>query len=250
MIETDASLVDYIDVAEWRTALQKARIEHEAAIRDLTERINAEHEELARIESDEQLLAQAARHFAARTPRPTTNFSLAGNSLREILIINFADDHGLILGRQSSASLHALGYFTSRRSADGAVYTALGKAPFVRLDRGTYLILTDSSEWARLRLSIGNHATSTSVPYSEPIPLEKSLWARQLEAVVSEAQKHDGLIRAGDAAKTLRRSRLYRNPNTIGLAANGILQRKKLFVKVERGLYMLLKEPETSRSLL
>ena len=79
--------------------------------------------------------------------RPLKRSPLQGDNLRETLIIHFANLDGLIIGKHTTRALVDIGYFSTRRAADGAVYTTLGKSPFQKFDRGIYIIPTDSPEW-------------------------------------------------------------------------------------------------------
>lgn len=154
--------VEYVDVDRWLKALRDSRLHYEAEAKKLDERLDSmiiekeriEHE-LERISSEEELIAQTTRAYEERLEKPSKRPSLLGDNLREIMIIHFTESDGLIIGRNVSRALVDIGYFPDRKSADGAVYTVLGRPPFQKLDRGIYLIPRNSPEWNRLRRSNG-----------------------------------------------------------------------------------------------
>lgn len=150
--------IEYVDVDRWRKAIRDSRLHYEAEAKKLNERIesislqleNIERE-LEHIRVEEELMSQTIRAYEERMEQPSRRSTLQGNNLRETLIIHFTNSGGVIIGKEASKTLVELGYFTNRDSADGAVYTTLGKPPFQKLDRGIYFIPTDSSEWKRLK---------------------------------------------------------------------------------------------------
>lgn len=149
---------EYVDIDRWRKAMRHSRLYYEAEAKKLNERVESmsnelEHiaRELGRIKVEEELMSQTIRAYEERLEQPSKRPSLLGDNLREIIIINFAESDGLILGKKVSETLVDIRYFPNRNSADGAVYTALGRMPFRKLDKGVYLIPTNSPEWKRLR---------------------------------------------------------------------------------------------------
>ena len=154
---------EYVDVDRWLKALRDSRLHYEAEAKKLDERLASiinekEHieREIQNIRVEEELIAQTTRAYEERLEKPSTRPSLLGNTLREIIIIHFAESDGLIMGKNVSVALVDIGYFPDRRSSDGAVYTVLGRPPFQKLDRGVYLIPANSPEWKHLRGTNGN----------------------------------------------------------------------------------------------
>ena len=149
---------EYVDIDRWRKAMRNSRLHYEAEAKKLNERIESIsveleslERELERIKVEEELMSQTIRAYEERMEQSPKRSTLQGNNLRETLIIHFANSSGVIIGKEASKALVELGYFSDRNSADGAVYTALGKSPFQKLDKGIYFIPTDSPEWKRLR---------------------------------------------------------------------------------------------------
>ena len=150
--------IEYVDVDRWRKSIRDSRLHYEAEAKRLDERLGSiivEKErierELERIRVEEELMSQTIRAYEERIEQSPKRSTLQGNNLRETLIIHFANSNGVIIGKEASKTLVELGYFSDRNSADGAVYTALGKSPFQKFDKGIYIIPTDSSEWKRLK---------------------------------------------------------------------------------------------------
>lgn len=155
--------IEYVDVDRWVKALRDSRLHYEAEAKKLEERLDSIVVEKERIERElesiiveEELIAQTTRAYEERLERPSKRPSLLGDTLQEIIIIHFAESDGLIMGKNVSATLAGIGYFPDRKSSDGAVYTVLGRRPFQKLDKGVYLIPTNSPEWNRLRGKNGN----------------------------------------------------------------------------------------------
>ncbi len=153
-----AEPTEYVDVDRWRKAIRDSKLFYEAEANKLEERIDsliAEQEhikrEQERIRVEEELMSQTIRAYEERMEQPSKRSVLQGNNLRETLIIHFASPNGKIVGKEATKSLVELGYFSNRNSADGAVYTALGKSPFHRLDKGIYSVSINSPEWKRLK---------------------------------------------------------------------------------------------------
>lgn len=154
----NTKLTEYVDVDRWLKAVRDSRLHYEVEAKKLDERLGSiiiekeriEHE-LERIRSEEELIAKMTRAYEERLAQPSKRPSLLGGNLREIIIIHFAESDGLIIGRNVSEALVDIGYFPDRKSADGGIYTILGRPPFQKLDRGVYLIPKNSPEWNRLR---------------------------------------------------------------------------------------------------
>jgi hypothetical protein len=213
MTEPHVDQLEMLPIAEWRRAVREALITNEADRRELTERLAALTEERERLLEEEQLITHAVRAYNARLHAPSTRSPIAGDTLREVLIINFANSEGVIIGNDAVAALCDIGYFSNRRTADGATYTVLSKPPFEKIDRGIYRIPTDSPEWIYLRGANGHTSTPDSPkdgrhdeqvtvqnPQEEnPKPLRKA----RIDAVVSEAVKLGGFISASQAVHAL-----------------------------------------------
>lgn len=162
--------IEYVDIDRWRKAMRDSRLYYEAEAKKLNERLESmsnelEHiaRELERIKIEEELMSQTIRAYEERLEQPSKRPSLLGDNLREIIIINFAESDGLILGKNVSETLVDIRYFPNRNSADGAVYTALGRMPFRKLDKGVYLIPTNSPEWKHLRGMNGNKLNAHAI---------------------------------------------------------------------------------------
>lgn len=149
---------EYVDIDRWRKAIRDSRLHDEAEVQKLKGRIESMAVELELLERklehyrvEEELMSQTICAYEERMRQPSKRSPLQGDNLREILIIHFADPGGIIIGKEVSRTLVDIGYFSNRNSADGAIYTALGKSPFQKLDKGIYVIPTDSPEWNRLK---------------------------------------------------------------------------------------------------
>ncbi len=150
--------IEYVDIDRWRKAIRNSRLHYEAEAKKLNGRVESisielesVERELERIRAEEELISQTTRAYEERMEQPSKRSTLQGNNLRETLIIHFASLSGVIIGKEASKALVELRYFSDRNSADGAVYTALGKSPFQKLDKGIYIIPTGSPVWKRLR---------------------------------------------------------------------------------------------------
>ena len=150
--------IEYVDIDRWRTAIRNSRLHDEAEVQKLKGRIESMSLELELLERkldnyrvEEELMSRTILAYEERMEQPSKRSTFQGNNLRETLIIHFVNSSGVIIGKQASKALVELGYFSDRNSADGAVYTALGKSPFQKFDKGIYIIPTDSPEWKRLR---------------------------------------------------------------------------------------------------
>ena len=135
--------IEYVDIDRWRKSIRDSRLHYEAEAKKLDERLGSiiiEKEDieraLERIKVEEELMSQTIRAYEERIEKPSKRSTLQGNNLRETLIIHFAHPNGKIIGKEASKALVELGYFSDRNSADGAVYTALGKSPFRKIDKG------------------------------------------------------------------------------------------------------------------
>ena len=159
--------VDYIEVAAWRKAVREALVHSETERQNLLERIEAVDQEVDRLQREQGLIEEVASTYLARLQAPTKRSPLAGTSLKETILINFARPDGIVIGKDAAETLLSIGYFSERRSADGAVYTVLSKPPFVRVDRGIYRVPKDSPDWLRLhgqlRLTNGHQPPTTTV---------------------------------------------------------------------------------------
>ena len=143
--------------------MRDSRLHYEAEAKELNDRIESIsteleliERELERIRVEEELMSQTIRAYGERMEQPSKRSTFQGKNLCETLIIHFANPSGVIIGKEASKTLVDFRYFSNRDSADGAVYTALGKSPFQKLDKGVYLIPTDSAEWKRLKGTNGN----------------------------------------------------------------------------------------------
>ena len=243
--------IPYIDLfVEWRKRFREARIRLDARRRELDEELAVLSAEESRLEAEENLIVQAETIYTARMENGIHDTRIAGGNLREVLIINFASPVGVIRGREASAALIDIGYFSNRQSADGAVYNILSKPPFAKFAKGVYIISTKSSEWLRLRGP--SDGTFDEVPGTDeatnnpqapqngsPRGRGESIYAKQIDAIVRLAESHDGSVRSGQAASTLKIQGLFTNPKWIGFNAMKVLQKSKRFVKVDRGVYHL-----------
>jgi len=161
--------IEYVDIDRWRTAIRNSRLHDEAEVQKLKGRIESMSLELELLERkldnyrvEEELMSRTILAYEERMEQPSKRSTFQGNNLRETLIIHFANPSGLIIGKEASQTLVEFGYFSNRNSADGAVYTTLGKHPFQRLDKGVYLIPADSPEWKRLKGDINGKILDTS----------------------------------------------------------------------------------------
>ena len=162
--------IEYVDIDRWRKSIRNSRLHYEAEgkkLNECIESISVEMEsierELERIRVEEELMSQTIRAYEERIEQSPKRSTLQGNNLRETLIIHFASPSGVIIGKEASKALVELRYFSDRNSADGAVYTALGKSPFQKFDKGIYIIPTDSPEWKRLRGTNGNKLDARAI---------------------------------------------------------------------------------------
>jgi len=227
--------IDNSPFADWRKAVREAIMRNEVETRKAEEHLAELKSELERLRNEEELIAQAKRARDARLEAPKKRFPLMGNSLREILIIHFADSDGIIIGKQASETLVDIKYFPNRGAADGAIYTILSKSPFVKIDKGIYLVPSDSADWRSLRQGNGHRP---KVIETEDMSV-RSIRQAQAEAIVIEAKKSNGYMRSNQAVKTLERTNLITNPNTVGWDAHHVLTESGKFIKVSRGLYQL-----------
>lgn len=184
---------EYLDVDRWRKAILDSRLHYEAEAKKLNERIESTsielegiERELERIRAEEELMSQTIRTYEERIEQSPKRSALQGNNLRETLIIHFTSPSGVIVGREASKTLVEIGYFTDRNSADGAVYTALGKSPFQKLDKGIYLIPTDSPEWERLRGTNGKILVPRAVVQIGHKEQHKTKLMDKVESILAE----------------------------------------------------------------
>lgn len=146
-----------ITFEQWETALERTLREVEADTRAAEERFGELQARLTdlkeeRAQLERAVLAAKATVRNADTPRSRVR----GDTLREVLIINHADEDGVVRGAGASSHLHKIEYFPNRRAADSAVYTTLRKPPFLKIEKGVYRIPKESPEWRRLREANGN----------------------------------------------------------------------------------------------
>lgn len=216
--------IDIIQLSEWRQKVREGLLEAKAEMSVIDERYKFVSAEYDRLIGEQELIEQAGRAYNARIQQPSKRTPVAGGNLREVIIINYAHENGLVVGKDVSTGLFEEGYFTDRRTADGAVYTVLNRSPFVKNQRGIYVIPTESPDWIRLRGTNGH----------------KSLWRKQLDAVMAETVINHGHIRSGEVTNLLKRLGLYSNPKSIGLAANSVLKhlvKQRKLHRAERGHY-------------
>jgi len=185
--------IEYVDVDRWRKAIRDSRLHYEAEAKKLNERIESISIELEgieraleRIRVEEELMSQTIRAYEERMEQPSKRSSLQGNSLRETLIIHFAGPNGKIIGKEASKTLVELGYFSDRNSADGAVYTALGKSPFRKLDKGIYFIPADSPEWKRLKGTNGRILDARAIAQLGYKEQHKTKLMDKVESILAE----------------------------------------------------------------
>ena len=159
---------------QWKIALEVTFRAVEADTREAEERLRELQAQLAALQEERALLERAALAVKSRLRHVDTPRSrVPGNTMWEVLILNFADEEGIIRGAVAASRLHEIGYFANRRSADGAVYTNLRKPPFVKVEKGVYRIPTDSPEWIRLRESNG-HQPQMPLATAKPKKFVKS----------------------------------------------------------------------------
>lgn len=238
-----------IDVVEWRKRLRETIMSIDAQIREIQQQLQSLVAEQERMVQEEIVMDQAVTAYSARMRSGTDVVPIAGNSLREVLIINFATSDGIITGRDATLALLDIGYFSSRSTADGAIYSTLAKHPFTKVDKGIYRISTDSLDWMRLRGTNGHRDIETLVENALPeldvdtdtsAPGDRTVtFEEQVDAVVAVARQQNGQMRPGVATRILKERGLFNNPNAIGLAVLRVLQKSKKFIKIERGLYQL-----------
>ncbi|TRZ92773.1 MAG: hypothetical protein D4R82_06425 [Dehalococcoidia bacterium] len=193
MNEHKTEQIEYVDVDRWRKAIRDSRLHYEAEAKKLNERVESISTELELIERElehirveEELISQTTRAYEERTEQPSRRSPLQGNNLRETLIIHFANSDGLIIGKETSRALTEIGYFSDRNSADGAVYTALGKSPFQKLDKGIYFIPTDSPEWKRLRGTNGKILDARAIAQLGLKEQHKTKLMDKVESILAE----------------------------------------------------------------
>lgn len=240
--------IDYLPIDEWRKAVREAIMRNESERRTAEEHLATLAAEYERLRDEEELITQAIRAYMARLEAPSKRLQLGGSSLREILIIHFADSDGTIIGREASKALVDIGYFSDRGRADGAIYTILSKHPFVKRFKGIYFVPTNSSDWRSLRQGNGyrpngdvkEDINSDRTPQYQSASVQ-SIRRAQVEAIVSEAKRRNGYMRSNQAKELLQQTKLITNPKTVGWDAHHVLTESGKFVKVERGLYLLAK---------
>lgn len=163
---------DELRIRELRQNLREARAAIEVQRKDAQERLSDIETCFANVQQQENMLDQLTRAYEARQAVPSTRASVPGGNLREVLIINFTDSSGLIIGLEAISKLVEVEYFANREQADGAVYTVLGKPPFVWIHKGVYQVPVDSDEWIRLRGSNGHQVSpELSPPLTEQSPV-------------------------------------------------------------------------------
>ena len=183
---TDAS--GYLDIDEWRKAIQNSRLHYEAELKKSEEQmqtIELERDsfrtELDRINAEEKLMLQTIHAYEDRMEQNSKRSPLQGRSLRETLIIHFTDPNGVIIGRNASKALVEIGYFNYRHSADSAIYSALAKQPFQKIEKGVYRIPTNSTLWTSLR-----QAQDTNIMILETKDSSKSLLLDKVKIIRNE----------------------------------------------------------------
>ena len=213
--------------ADWRKDVRDARLNYETEAKKLDERLNSIMEELNRLRDEEALIEQAIRAYKARRQQPSKRSPLQGNSLRETLIIHFFDTNGVIKGIEASKALVDIGYFPDRSSADSAIYTALAKPLFKKLDKGVYAIPTDSPEWKRLR---GTNGKSNDFPgrvQSNQKQHQKSELMDRVEHILAEHPDWD----VNQVRKELQRQHWDFKGKHPNLVVSGVFMRIKQYQK-------------------
>ena len=234
-MSTQTDQLDHIPYGEWKRKSREAKLRLEAEHRHLAERLQAVDEQLGALEEEEQEVSQAMRRIVARLNAPSDQKPLPGSNLREVLIINFADADGKIVGEPTVDALVDLEYFSDRRTAFASVYTVLAKPPFEKIDRGMYRVPTNSSEWQRLRPSNGSRRQTNKHVLSHG-----KRRAEQEILAVSLAQERDGRLRYSDVNRLVEaHPELIADPRHVGFDVRHILRRTGPFERVERGLYRL-----------
>ncbi len=147
-----------IDLADWRRRLMAEIATTNGAINQLTQRhddieiqLKGESAYLAELQAEIEIMEQAGESYKGRLLLKKRRGSLSGNCLWETLIIHFASDEGLIIGRDAVATLLEVGYFTNKRQAEASVYTNLRKPIFTKVRPGVYQVGTETEDWGRLR---------------------------------------------------------------------------------------------------
>ncbi len=221
--------IEYVDIDRWRKSIRDSRLHYEAEAKKLDERLGSiivEKErierELERIRVEEELMSQTIRAYEERIEKPSKRSTLQGNNLRETLIIHFASPSGVIIGKEASKTLVELGYFSDRNPADGAVYTALGKSPFQKFDKGIYIIPTNSPEWNRLRGRNGNKLDARSI--AQLGIKEKPKLGVKVNSMLAEHPKWD----IKHVTKELQRQRWdFGGKNPISAVSAAFMRRRK-----------------------
>ena len=234
MTENHINLDQYEDVTlgHLRRAARDARIHAEAAHRVATERYEETMDEVTEAQQYERMIDEVIRRHAASQNGAPARVKIAGGNLREVLIINFADQHGTIQGIEATSGLMDLGYYANRETADGAVYTTLGKSPFQKVQKGVYRIATNHPDWVRLRKK------NAQQPLRRLPPSQQA----ELDVVADVARKQDGHIRFSQAKKALADSGLFKNEWGVNFAVSRVLSHSGRFQRIERGLYRLVEE--------
>ncbi len=151
-------MTQVIDLPEWRKRLLAEMATTNGAISQLTRRhddiemqLKGEVAYLAELRAEEKIMEQAGECYKGRLLLRKRRSSLSGTSLWETLIIHFASDEGLIIGKDAVITLIEVGYFANKRLAEASVYTSLRKLIFTKVRPGVYQVCTKADDWKRLR---------------------------------------------------------------------------------------------------
>ena len=257
-----------IDLDIWREKIREGKIRTQSELHALIERTEEVKDELARFEHEESLIEQAVVVYQARiTPERSPAGLMLEGTLKEILISNFADSEGTVIGSDAASRLTKAGYFKTRRLADGAVYTVLNRDPFFKVEAGIYRVEPDSDEWHKLRgydwrqqtlAIIGSPSNGNGDPSklverdsdSGVVPCEtdssnvdfSQMSKRQGEiyVVVERAKRQGGKIRFSEAKEELlNHPGLSTKANQLGFIMRAVLHSSGRFKRISRGLYKL-----------
>ena len=221
---------DDLTLGEIKRAARDARLKAESEHRSATERFEATLDALADAQHYEASVADIIHGLASMQNGGPARTRIAGDNLKEVLIINFADSDGFIKGIDATTGLVENGYYSNRETADGAVYTTLGKEPFEKVVRGVYRISTVHVDWIRLRESNGHR------PPRQLAPSEQS----EFNIVANVARKQGGQIRYSQTKSVLAESGHFSSESSVNFALRRVLIHSERFQKVERGLYRLI----------
>ena len=183
MTQNNSAKIEHLTLAQVREVLREGHAKNEAArqqvqseIDRLETKMDGLNKEREAFQASDLLLTSTIASITERISGLSGGkIPLAGNSLKEILLLNFADPEGVVKATESAKTLTHWGYFTDEHTAMASVYTVVRRAPFTKVDKGIYRFPTLSPIWARLRAVNGRQPSADGVMAPEAaVPVTKT----------------------------------------------------------------------------